>query len=296
MTNRFEAEKTEPPRRGRKTSRERSRRDDRSPPLPSLLFERAAGEDSSNTSPPRSRRSPATPSPSSAIAPEPTAVRVADIADADRAGRVAHGDRAFHRQPPLHLRFGARRAAGARPRRFGWSCIRSSMSAATRPARRWSFRDARSASRARAGSARASCTCTCRSSATRRTGAALAESADGASRRGAARHRRLGRDARAAARARSPTSASTIRRFRGRSLEETIAFLQWLDEGNFVFLGMREYSYAGTLDEPVERSGGGERPRPAPRSDGDGASPRHRGGDADARDPRVPHGARSARS
>ncbi len=37
-------------------------------------------------------------------------------------------------------------------------------------------------------------------------------------------------------------------------VEETIAFLQWLDEGNFVFLGMREYSYGGTLDEPVEQT------------------------------------------
>ena len=36
-------------------------------------------------------------------------------------------------------------------------------------------------------------------------------------------------------------------------LGETIAFLQWLDEGNFVFLGTREYSYAGALDEPVEK-------------------------------------------
>ncbi len=35
-------------------------------------------------------------------------------------------------------------------------------------------------------------------------------------------------------------------------LEETIAFLQWLDEGNFVFLGLREYSYAGTFDAPIE--------------------------------------------
>ena len=37
-------------------------------------------------------------------------------------------------------------------------------------------------------------------------------------------------------------------------VEETIAFLQWLDEGNFVFLGMREYSYDGTLDAPVEQT------------------------------------------
>jgi glutamate dehydrogenase len=36
-------------------------------------------------------------------------------------------------------------------------------------------------------------------------------------------------------------------------LEETVAFLQWLDQGNFVFLGTREYSYAGTLDEPLEK-------------------------------------------
>ena len=35
---------------------------------------------------------------------------------------------------------------------------------------------------------------------------------------------------------------------------ETIEFLQWLDEGNFVFLGMREYSYDGTLDTPVEQT------------------------------------------
>ena len=37
------------------------------------------------------------------------------------------------------------------------------------------------------------------------------------------------------------------------TIEETVAFLQWLDEGNFVFLGMREYSYSGALDEPVEQ-------------------------------------------
>ena len=35
---------------------------------------------------------------------------------------------------------------------------------------------------------------------------------------------------------------------------ETIEFLQWLDEGNFVFLGMREYAYDGTLDTPVEQT------------------------------------------
>ena len=75
-------------------------------------------------------------------------------------------------------------------------------------------------------------------------------------------------------------------------LEETTAFLQWLEEDNFVFLGMREYSYTGALDGR-RRSGGGKRPRPAPR-------PRVtvlRRGEAvthDARDPRFPHGARSA--
>ena len=37
-----------------------------------------------------------------------------------------------------------------------------------------------------------------------------------------------------------------------KQLGETIAFLQWLDEGNFVFLGTREYSYAGAFDGPVE--------------------------------------------
>ena len=89
-------------------------------------------------------------------------------------------------------------------------------------------------------------------------------------------------------------SASTIRRFPKRSLEETIAFLQWLEEGNFVFLGMREYSYAGTLDEPVEEpseaSGLGLLRDPTVTVLRRGAE----AGDADAGDPRLPHGARSA--
>ncbi len=39
-------------------------------------------------------------------------------------------------------------------------------------------------------------------------------------------------------------------------IEETIAFLQWLDEGNFVFLGMREHSFDVSLDEPIEAGTG----------------------------------------
>ena len=58
------------------------------------------------------------------------------------------------------------------------------------------------------------------------------------------------------------------------TVEETIAFLQWLDEGNFVFLGMREYSYGGR--RRAGRADGGERPRTAARSDRDGAAARHR--------------------
>ncbi|MGH6923896.1 MAG: NAD-glutamate dehydrogenase, partial [Propylenella sp.] len=34
--------------------------------------------------------------------------------------------------------------------------------------------------------------------------------------------------------------------------DETIAFLQWLEEDNFVFLGMREYSYSGGADSLAE--------------------------------------------
>ena len=38
-------------------------------------------------------------------------------------------------------------------------------------------------------------------------------------------------------------------------VDETVAFLEWLEEDNFVFLGTREYSYGGTADEPVEQMG-----------------------------------------
>ncbi len=34
--------------------------------------------------------------------------------------------------------------------------------------------------------------------------------------------------------------------------DETIAFLQWLEDDNFVFLGMREYAYSGDADELAE--------------------------------------------
>jgi glutamate dehydrogenase len=34
--------------------------------------------------------------------------------------------------------------------------------------------------------------------------------------------------------------------------DETIAFLQWLEEDNFVFLGMREYAYSGDVDSLAE--------------------------------------------
>ena len=77
---------------------------------------------------------------------------------------------------------------------------------------------------------------------------------DDAADRGAARHRRLARDARAPAQRRSPISATTIRRCREAVVEETIAFLQWLEEDNFVFLGMREYSYSGS-DSMADRGG-----------------------------------------
>ena len=89
------------------------------------------------------------------------------------------------------------------------------------------------------------------------------------------------------ARRHRPISAATIRTFRAAVVEETIAFLQWLDEGNFVFLGMREYSYDGEVDEPIEATAA-ERPRAAPRPGGDGASPRHGAGGDDAGDPRLP--------
>src|SRR5690606_3079073 len=40
-------------------------------------------------------------------------------------------------------------------------------------------------------------------------------------------------------------------------LDETAAFLEWLDAGNFVFLGMRDYAYAGAAEsiEAVPESG-----------------------------------------
>jgi glutamate dehydrogenase len=40
------------------------------------------------------------------------------------------------------------------------------------------------------------------------------------------------------------------------ALDETIEFLEWLDEGNFVFLGMREYAYDESAGDSLESSEG----------------------------------------
>lgn len=40
------------------------------------------------------------------------------------------------------------------------------------------------------------------------------------------------------------------------AMNETIEFLQWLDEGNFVFLGMREYAYDESAGDSLESSEG----------------------------------------
>ncbi len=77
----------------------------------------------------------------------------------------------------------------------------------------------------------------------------------------AARDRRLERDARAARAARSLISAATTRSSEAVT-DETIAFLEWLDEGNFVFLGMREYAYDGSVGG-VDRDARGKRARAA---------------------------------
>jgi glutamate dehydrogenase len=71
---------------------------------------------------------------------------------------------------------------------------------------------------------------------------------------------RLATDDWEAMRARLERAIDDVRRnhpsFPGKEVEETIEFLQWLDDGNFVFLGMREYSYDENSGDSLETSEG----------------------------------------
>ena len=177
-------------------------------------------------------------------------------------GPAAQRHRALHGQPPLHLRFRAGRAAGRRPSGAAGGASDPRGRAATRQARRCSFapagREPTSGCAARKLRARA------RAADPRCGGRRRARPVvEDAARRGAARHRRLARDARAPAHA-----PITDFRLDHPPLPEAVAgrdvaFLQWLEEDNFVFLGMREYSYTGAADWADRGSGGGKRPRPA---------------------------------
>ena len=71
------------------------------------------------------------------------------------------------------------------------------------------------------------------------------------------------------------------------AVTEAIAFLEWLRDDNFTFLGMREFRYSGgeksgTLTRAAESG-----PRHPRRSRRAGAAPR-RGRGHHARDPRLP--------
>ena len=76
-------------------------------------------------------------------------------------------------------------------------------------------------------------------------------------------------------------------------VEETAAFLQWLEEENFVFLGMREYAFSG-IENDAAIDSGTDRARPAPRSERACAASRPGSGDRHAGNPRLPDGPRSA--
>ena len=215
------------------------------------------------------------------------------MSPSDSGGPHAHGDRAFDREPALHLRFGARRAAGARATPCGWSCIRSSMCAATRRAR-------------------------CRSSP-----GPKAELAEGWQResfvhvhvpliRDAAQEAALtkgltslldevrlatddwSRHARRGCAPRSPISASITRRSPRQSSRRRSSSCNGWTRGISSSSACANIPMTERSTTPVEQTSASARARAASRSDGDGASPRHGSGDADAGDPRLPDRARSA--
>ena len=84
-------------------------------------------------------------------------------------------------------------------------------------------------------------------------------------RRGARRGRATGGDARSARSTSSPSWAPTRRRSTRDEVAEARAFLAWLEDHNFTFLGYREYELSGEAARADARVGAGHGPRhPAP--------------------------------